>query len=292
MTTTDLVLLGTDTDAGKTTLALLWLETAAPRYEYWKPLESGQSDTEQVRRCVPSVHVHAPLLRFSHPVAPLLAARQQGQSIPSAQAIAAAKPAPTVSGRRLLIETFGGPFSPLNEDELQAALIQALGAPAVLVGTSALGAVGRTLQTLHALKAHAVTVAAVVLFGPVDSFAVEQIALHWPEAGVFSLEAPRRWDQEGIALAVEHQRKVLSALEACIVEKGSQRQAVASERHSAAVATVCGRVDGPLPPSDSQAVADLIERQAAASEGRVPRRRLELRRRERLAVHGHRDLEA
>ena len=215
---TDLVILGTDTNVGKTTLALMWLEAAAPRYEYWKPLESGESDTERVGRCVPSVYGHAPLVSFSQPVAPLLAARRQGQTIPAAQAIARAKPVPSVSGRGLLIETFGGPFSPLGEEELQVELIQALRAPAVLVGTSAVGAIGRTLQTLHALKAHAVAVAAIVLFGPADAFAVEQLARHWPEAGLFSLEPPKRWDQEGIAQAADEQRAVLADLEALCVK--------------------------------------------------------------------------
>ena len=46
--------------------------------------------------------------------------------IPASQAIARAKPVPSVSGRGLLIETFGSPFSPLGEEELQVELIRAL----------------------------------------------------------------------------------------------------------------------------------------------------------------------
>jgi adenosylmethionine-8-amino-7-oxononanoate aminotransferase len=215
-TTTDLVILGTDTDAGKTAVAMLWLAAAAPRYEYWKPLESGESDTERVRRCVPAAHVHAPLAGFSRAVAPLLAARLAGQAIPSAAAVVAAKPACTAPGRGLLIETFGSPFSPLGEAELQVALVRALGLPTVLVSNSAVGAVGRTLQTLHALKAHGVT-AAVVLFGPADPFAAEQIARHWPETGVFSLGPPHNFDREGMAQAAGRQRTVLAALEASVL---------------------------------------------------------------------------
>ena len=37
------VVLGTDTDAGKTTFAIRWLSHFAPRYGYWKPLETGPS---------------------------------------------------------------------------------------------------------------------------------------------------------------------------------------------------------------------------------------------------------
>ena len=48
------VVLGTDTDAGKTTFALLWLAAFADRWEYWKPLETGDSDSETVRRTAPA----------------------------------------------------------------------------------------------------------------------------------------------------------------------------------------------------------------------------------------------
>ena len=49
----NLLILGTDTDAGKTTFALLWLAAFSDQYAYWKPVETGPSDTELVRRLVP-----------------------------------------------------------------------------------------------------------------------------------------------------------------------------------------------------------------------------------------------
>src|SRR5438105_2791186 len=114
---TDLMVLGTDTDAGKTTFALLWLAAFADRYEYWKPIESGDSDTERLRRLVPEASVHPPLQHFRQAVAPLLAARMAGREVPAANAIAAAKPRACSSGRHLLIETFGSPLSPLGNAE-------------------------------------------------------------------------------------------------------------------------------------------------------------------------------
>src|SRR5262249_43996370 len=153
---TDFVVLGTDTSAGKTTFALLWLAAFSDDYEYWKPLETGDSDSERVRSLVPAVSVHPPLARFQPAVAPLLAARQAGRTVPPAAVIAAAKPTPRRLGRQLLIETFGSPFSPLNETELQLALLRLLACPAFLVSSSAIGAVGRTLQCLQALEAQGV----------------------------------------------------------------------------------------------------------------------------------------
>src|SRR5438067_3472118 len=168
----DLLILGTDTDAGKTTFALLWMSAFADSYEYWKPIETGPSDTETIGQLVPQATVHAPRQRFEGALAPQLAAQMQGQHVLGLLQIAGARPAPTRPDRRLLIETFGGPFSPLNDDSLQLDLIRGLAARRVLVGPSALGAVGRTLQCLAALESRYLAPRAVVLIGLPDDFAV------------------------------------------------------------------------------------------------------------------------
>src|SRR5262245_17976658 len=229
----DLLILGTDTDAGKTTFALLWLAAFAEAYEYWKPVETGESDTERVRQLVPAASVHAPLARFRDAVAPPLAARREGGAVPPAQVIAAAKPAPGQLGRGLLIETSGSPLSPLNETELQIALVQRLAAPAVLVSSSSVGAVGRTLQTLQALAACAVQPAAVVILGRPDNFAAEQIDRHGPGPRVFSLWGPTVWDRASVAHAAREQFAALEAIRSCL-----------------AAVTACGR----------QNAGDLLER--------------------------------
>jgi adenosylmethionine-8-amino-7-oxononanoate aminotransferase len=200
---TDFIILGTDTDAGKTTFALLWLAAFGEKYAYWKPLESGESDSQRVRTLAPSATVLPPLRHFAEPVAPMLAARAAGEVIPSAAEIAAARP--QVADRALVIETFGSPFSPLNEAELQIELIRRLDRPTVLVSSSAVGAVGRTLQCLRALAAAGITPAGVVLIGPRDTFAEEQIAKHSSEIPAVSIVPPESWDAEGIAKAAhEH----------------------------------------------------------------------------------------
>jgi adenosylmethionine-8-amino-7-oxononanoate aminotransferase len=208
----DLVILGTDTDAGKTTFALLWLAAFADDYEYWKPIESGTSDTERVHQLVPRAAVHEPIQRFQEAVAPSLAARGEGVEIPAAAVLAQRRPRPSHSGRPLLIETFGGPFSPLNEGELQIPLLHALAASFVLVSSSAVGAVGRTLQALQALEAHAIRPHAVVLVGQADSFAETEIVKHRPTLRVFSLQPPRVWSVEGLQAAAREQASTLAAL--------------------------------------------------------------------------------
>src|SRR5262245_29400202 len=147
---TDFVILGTDTDAGKTTFALLWLAAFGEQYEYWKPVETGSSDSELVKRLAPHAEVHFPAKRLAEPVAPSLAARHANDVIPSAFALARSKPTPRRPGRHLLIETFGSPFSPLNETELQLRLLHELRMPSVLISSTSLGTIGRTLQCLEA----------------------------------------------------------------------------------------------------------------------------------------------
>ena len=99
----DLVILGTDTDAGKTTFALLFLTAFRDRFEYWKPVETGDSDSEKVRNLVAGAKVFPPLAGFAEPVAPALAAKRECRSMPGVAEITAALPA---SEKPLLIETF------------------------------------------------------------------------------------------------------------------------------------------------------------------------------------------
>jgi adenosylmethionine-8-amino-7-oxononanoate aminotransferase len=246
----DFIVLGTDTDAGKTTFALLWLAAFGGAYAYWKPLESGSSDSDNVRALVPGVTVHAPLASFRNAVAPLLAARGEGATIPSAAMIANARPPSSAAGGpALLIETFGGPFSPLNDGELQLALIQRLALPCVLVTPATVGAIGRTLQCLAALETHHVFPAAVVLLGVADPFAVEQLTRRQPRLSVFSLEPPAAWQPDAVAAAAHRQRGTLLALRLCLSTPPLDLSAAWVERDRRAVwhpYTSLGDPDAPL----------------------------------------------
>jgi adenosylmethionine-8-amino-7-oxononanoate aminotransferase len=207
----DLIVLGTDTDAGKTTFSLIWLTAFGDRYAYWKPVETGDSDTARVRRLAPLANVWEPVARFGEPVAPPLAARREGRPLPSAAEITLARPA---GDRPLLIESFGGPLSPLNEDELQVELIRRLGAPAVLVASSALGAIGRSLSVLRVVRDDC-EVRAVVLVGPADPYAEAEIHKH-SGLPVVSLRPPERWDHTGLTIAVAEQRGALDRLRTAV----------------------------------------------------------------------------
>src|SRR5262245_5309454 len=53
----DFVVLGTDTDSGKTTFSLLWLTAFCGEFAYWKPVETGESATDCGRRLLPGTQV-------------------------------------------------------------------------------------------------------------------------------------------------------------------------------------------------------------------------------------------
>ncbi|HXD86936.1 MAG TPA: adenosylmethionine--8-amino-7-oxononanoate transaminase [Urbifossiella sp.] len=198
---TGFIVVGTDTDAGKTAFSLAFL-AKHPHLAYWKPVETGESDTAKVRRLVPDAVVFEPLARFEEPVAPLLAARREGRPMPGVAEILAAIPQ---TDAPLLIETFGSPLSPLTDDVLQIELIRALGLPAILVATSTVGAIGRTLAAAQALEG--VELAAIVLVGPADPFAVEQLARHIPGVPVHCVTMPTgEWTRETIAATALNDR--------------------------------------------------------------------------------------
>ena len=192
------VVVGTDTDAGKTAFSLLYLAAFPGQFAYWKPAETGDSDSEKVRSLVPGATIFEPLARFSEPVAPALAARREGLTMPGVSEILAAIPTTELP---LLIETFGGPLSPLTEDVLQLELIRALALPVVLVSSTSVGAIGRTLAAVRALDG--VELAAIALIGPADEFAREQLMRHLPDVPVLALTMPPgTWTPDSIREAV------------------------------------------------------------------------------------------
>ncbi|HZZ76938.1 MAG TPA: adenosylmethionine--8-amino-7-oxononanoate transaminase [Gemmataceae bacterium] len=219
----DFIILGTDTDAGKTTFALIWLARFSDHYAYWKPVETGPSDTARVTELAPATLVHLPMLRFETPVAPSLAARMENHAIPSADDIA--QRAATVRersltaaarmNRSLVIETFGSPFSPLNEKELQLDLVRRLAMKSVLVSSPSLGAIGRTLQCLTALRSNGVEPLAVILMGSCDAFAEEEIRKH-SGLPIIALEPPSEWTAIGLGEAAARQAAELDRLHAVL----------------------------------------------------------------------------
>jgi adenosylmethionine-8-amino-7-oxononanoate aminotransferase len=199
------------------------------------------------------------LARFEAAVAPELAASREARLMPGLAEIIAVVPN---SPRPLLIETFGGPLSPLCGGVLQAELIAALGRPTVLVTSSAVGAVARSLQAISGMREFGLVPAAVVLIGPPDEYAIDQVRRH-SRVPVFFLEGPERWDEIEIRRAADRNHAVFSDLSMLV---GNMHSAL-STQHSALVRrdraavwhpyTPLGDPDDPLPVIG--AVAEFLE---------------------------------
>jgi dethiobiotin synthase len=161
---------GTDTGVGKTVVAAALLH----RYRgpqsvcYWKPVQTGieqDDDTAEAARlgeCRPD-EVLASGVRLPRPVSPHLAASLSGTRIDLAPLLNQ-----LTSARRKafwIVEGAGGVLVPINDTEMMADLMTALGWPIVVVARSTLGTINHTLLTLEAVRRRALWVLGVVIVG-------------------------------------------------------------------------------------------------------------------------------
>lgn len=161
---------GTDTGAGKTLLTALLLRhlrQAGARALAMKPFATGsQADSNLLDRLqhgeLPR-HLLAPFF-FAAPVAPLVAARQEGRRITLAEALAPIRAA-AARCELLLVEGCGGLLAPLGPGYGAPELMARLGAAALVAARNRLGVLNHSLLTLQALRAAGVERVAVVLMG-------------------------------------------------------------------------------------------------------------------------------
>jgi dethiobiotin synthetase len=170
---------GAGTEIGKTYVACaviralkaqgLTVDALKPAVSGFEPEDAAGSDPGQLLEAlgrpltIDTLAAISPL-QFRAPLSPPAAARREGRTLtfdavlPPCRA-RLARPDVEV----LLIEGAGGVMSPLAEDATNLDLIQALGAPALLVAGSYLGAISHGLTALEALRARGCKAAAVVV---------------------------------------------------------------------------------------------------------------------------------
>lgn len=168
---------GTDTDVGKTAVAVAIVGSLVARgvaVGVYKPVASGVPLDRAGIPCDGD-----PLRLWTAAGRPLSLAAACPQCFPLAIAPhRSARAAGRAVDERLLrsgyevwrdwaqvvvVEGAGGLFSPLGDTTLNVDLAAALGLPLVIVDAARLGAIGRTLATVEASKARGLRVAAVVL---------------------------------------------------------------------------------------------------------------------------------
>lgn len=156
---------GTDTDVGKSVAcawALLHLDGA-----YWKPVQSGlepPTDTQAVQnlaefddeRFFPSRY------ELNEPLSPHAAAKIDGVRIDLSDFSL-----PKCS-RPLIVEGAGGVMVPLNEQNFMIDLMARLKLPVIITARSTLGTINHTLMTISLLRLSGVSIAGVILNGPLN----------------------------------------------------------------------------------------------------------------------------
>ena len=168
--TKGLFITGTDTDVGKTAVAVTILQQWVSQQidcRAYKPVASGvQSSPSDIDRlwCASGnagTRDDVCPQAFQLPVAPEQAAAAEGSKVDDT--LLRQGLCPHMHAEVVLIEGAGGLFSPLSHQTLNADLARDFQIPVVIVDSSRLGAIGRTLTTVTAAESVGLTVSAVVL---------------------------------------------------------------------------------------------------------------------------------
>ncbi|CAN7159971.1 dethiobiotin synthase [Phenylobacterium sp. LjRoot219] len=177
LTAPALYVAGAHTDVGKTQVACALLRAARGRgmaCDAFKPVLSGfeparwaESDAgrllDALGRCEADLDAVSPL-RFAAPLAPPMAARQQGARLELADILGRCRAwLETSSAALKLLEGAGGLMSPIAEDGTALDLPEQLALPSILVGGGYLGAVSHLLTALEVLRARGLPVLALVV---------------------------------------------------------------------------------------------------------------------------------
>lgn len=159
-----LIIAGTDTDVGKTTVsAMLTLALGAV---YWKPVQSGtEGGTDRARVAMltglPAERFRPETYVLRAPLSPHRAAELDGVRIDPGRLALPDVP----NGSYLIVETAGGVLVPLTREDLQIDQIGRWAAPVVLCARTTLGTINHSLLTLEALYARKIDVLGIVFVG-------------------------------------------------------------------------------------------------------------------------------
>jgi adenosylmethionine-8-amino-7-oxononanoate aminotransferase len=218
-----LAVVAPDTDMGKTTLSALLLHAAAQRdlaLGYWKPAQSGPPDSERVAALCETIPLrqHPAARSFELPAAPSSAARAAGEAQVTLSELLAAAPSWDPDAP-CLVETLGGPLSPIAEGLLQAELLVALGLPILLVTKNRVGAISGMLCSIESLRSRGLSVRAVVLLGPEVDGNRDSIAAA-AELPVFEIDWPGEDEASaGPAAYAERARELAPLLEELLAQQ-------------------------------------------------------------------------
>ncbi len=170
-----IVVIGTDTDVGKTVLSLLIMQALTGKGKtpfYIKPFQTGCLSPSDPRGDASFVYGHTPGLEqqdpslsvlncHENPKAPWFAARDMGETIDLAATLARIREK-EVNHSHLVIEGAGGLLVPVTGEVTMADFVKECRARPVIAARAALGTINHTLMTVECLKARGMTPAGIV----------------------------------------------------------------------------------------------------------------------------------
>lgn len=166
---------GTDTGVGKTfvlSLMLEYLKSKGERPLVMKPVETGCTEREGELFPEDALKLSAITgqdvdevcpCRFSAPLAPLVAARQEGKKIDFSKVIKLFQRLSVSSSTPFFVEGAGGLMVPVTENILMIDVPMLLGLSVILVSRLSLGAINHTLLSVEALNSRGVDITGIIL---------------------------------------------------------------------------------------------------------------------------------
>ena len=182
------IITGTDTDAGKTTVAAALLRETAGHY--WKPLQSGRDDSGQTDRervmaqtALAADHFFPESYVFQNPLSPHRAAELENITIHPQKILDDYKNILSLrspASSPLYIEGAGGLMVPITREFLQIDLFANMQTiaptPIILVARTTLGTINHTLLSVEALRTRNLPLHGIYFWGPENDDNIRTIA--------------------------------------------------------------------------------------------------------------------
>jgi dethiobiotin synthetase len=162
---------GIGTDVGKSVISAVLIEALGA--DYWKPIQTGDKDTDFVSSLVSrNFLLHPSVYTFQKPASPHVAAQLENATIQPEKLVL------PQTNNHLIVEGAGGLMVPLNHQFLVIDLIQQLQLPVILVSRHYLGSINHTLLSIEMLQKSNIPLLGVVFNGN-ENLDTEKAILHF-----------------------------------------------------------------------------------------------------------------
>jgi dethiobiotin synthetase len=149
---------GIGTEVGKSVVSAAIVEATGA--DYWKPVQTGDKDTDFVSSLVTRpFRLHPAIYTFQKPASPHVAAALENTVIQPEKLLL------PETENNLVVEGAGGLLVPLNDKFLVIDFIQQSDIPVVLVSRNYLGSINHTLLSIEALRQRNIKLLGVVFNG-------------------------------------------------------------------------------------------------------------------------------